>query len=107
MAEKEQKQIIGAGGGGGGGQTVVQQTVVVQQSAPPATRTPIRQADNLASTAHATILHLINEGEIDGFPSAKDYTRGSSNSNLALLKVVFLTDTPIPPSVSGPPRLRH
>ena len=95
MAEKEQKQIIGAGGGGGGGQTVVQQTVVVQQSAPPATRTPIRQADNLASTAHATILDLISEGEIEGFPSAKDYTRGSDNYNLALLKDVFLTDTPI------------
>ena len=97
MAEKEQKQIIGAGGGGGGGggQTVVQQTVVVQQSAPPATRTPTRQADNLASTAHATILDLISEGEIEGFPSARDYTRGTDNYNKALLKDVFLTDTPI------------
>jgi len=97
MAEKEQKQIIGAGGGGGGGggQTVVQQTVVVQQSAPPAVRTPTRQADNLASSAHASLLDLISEGEIEGFPSARDYTRGTDNYNKALLKDVFLTDTPI------------
>src|SRR5210317_594897 len=95
MAEKEPKQIIGAGGGGGGGTTVVQQTVNVQQSAPPAVRTPIRAADNLASTAKANILDLISEGEIEGFPSARAYTRGTDNYNLALLKDVFLTDTPV------------
>jgi len=96
MAEKEPKQIIGAGGGGGGGgQTTVQQTVVVQQSAPPAVRTPTRAADNLASTAKANILDLISEGEIEGFPSARAYTRGTDNYNLALLKDVFLTDTPV------------
>jgi predicted phage tail protein len=96
MAEKEPKQIIGAGGGGGGSsQPVVQQTVVVQQSAPPAVRTPTRQADNLASTAKANILDLISEGEIEGFPSARAYTRGTDNYNLALLKDVFLTDTPV------------
>jgi len=97
MADKENKQIIGGGGGGGGGggQTVVQQTVVVQQSAPPATRTPTREGDNLASTAHANILDLLSEGEIEGFPSARDYTRGTDNYNLALLKDVFLTDTPV------------
>ena len=98
MAEKETKQIIGAGGGGGGGgggQTIVQQTVVVQQSAPPATRTPTRESDNLASTAHANILDLLSEGEIEGFPSARAYTRGTDNYNLALLKDVFLTDTPV------------
>ena len=69
MAEKETKQIIGAGGGGGGGgggQTIVQQTVVVQQSAPPAVRTPTRTSDNLASTANASILDLLSEGEIEG-----------------------------------------
>jgi predicted phage tail protein len=97
MAKKDRKQIIGAGGGGGGGggQTVVQQTVVVQQAAPPPARTPTRTADNLASTAHATILDLISEGEIEGFPSARSYTRGTDNYNKALLKDVFLTDTPI------------
>ena len=98
MADKEAKQIIGAGGGGGGGgggQTVVQQTVVVQQSAAPAVRTPTRAADNLASSSHATLLDLLSEGEIEGFPSARDYTRGTDNYNKALLKDVFLTDTPI------------
>ena len=60
MAEKEPKQIIGAGGGGGMGAAIVQQTVQVQQSAAPAVRTPTRQADNLASTAKANILDLIS-----------------------------------------------
>jgi predicted phage tail protein len=78
-----------------GGAAIVQQTVQVQQSAPPAVRTPTRQADNLASTAKANILDLISEGEIEGFPSARAYTRGTDNYNLALLKDVFLTDTPV------------
>lgn len=95
MAEKEPKQIIGAGGGGGQQQTVVQQTVVVEQSASPAMRTPTRAADNLASTAFATILDLLSEGEIEGFPSARAYTRGTDNYNKALLKDVFLTGTPV------------
>ena len=102
MAEKQQKQIIGAGGGGGGGgggQTVVQQTVVVQQSAPPAVRTPTRQADNLASSAHASLLDLISEGEIEGFPSARDYTRGTDNYNKALLKDCLLYTSPSPRDV--------
>ncbi len=95
MAEKEPKQIIGAGGGGGQQQTVVQQTVVVEQSASPAMRTPTRAADNLASTAFATILDLLSEGEIEGFPSARAYTRGTDNYKKALLKDVFLTGTPV------------
>ena len=94
MADQDKKQIIGAGGGGGG-QTVVQQTVQVQQAAAPATRTPTRTADNLASTAFGNILDLISEGEIEGFPSARDYTRGTDNYNKALLKDIYLTDTPI------------
>ena len=95
MADSKNNQIIGAGGGGAGGAAIVQQTVQVQQSAPPAVRTPTRQADNLASTAKANILDLISEGEIEGFPSARAYTRGTDNYNLALLKDVFLTDTPV------------
>ena len=94
MAEKEPKQIIGAGGGGAGA-AVVQQTVQVQQSASPAMRTPTRAADNLASTAFATILDLLSEGEIEGFPSARAYTRGTDNYKKALLKDVFLTGTPV------------
>jgi len=94
MAEKKTKQIIGAGGGGSRGQ-IVQQQIVQQNSAPPAQRTPTREADNLSSTAYGNILDLISEGEIEGFPSARDYTRGTDNYNKALLKDVFLTDTPI------------
>jgi predicted phage tail protein len=93
MADSKNNQIIGAGGGGS--QAPVQQTVVVQQAAAPAVRTPVRTSDNLASTAFANILDLISEGEIEGFPSARAYTRGTTNYNLALLKDVFLTDTPV------------
>jgi len=93
MADSKNNQIIGAGGGRS--QTPVQQTVVVQQAAAPAVRTPVRTADNLASTAFANILDLISEGEIEGFPSARAYTRGTTNYNLALLKDVYLTDTPV------------
>jgi predicted phage tail protein len=93
MTDKKQNQIIGAGGGRS--QPPVQQTVVVQQAAAPAVRTPVRTADNLASTAFANILDLLSEGEIEGFPSARAYTRGTTNYNLALLKDVYLTDTPI------------
>ena len=95
MADKKQNQIIGAGGGRSGGPQQIIQQVQAQQAAPPAVRTPTRTADNLASTAYATLLDLLSEGEIEGFPSARAYTRGTDNYNLALLKDVFLTDTPI------------
>ena len=91
------KRIAGSGGGGGG-QTVVQQTVQVNATS----RTPIRDADNLASKAYARILDLISEGEIEGFPSARAYTRGTSTYNTALLKDVYLTDTPILRSGADP-----
>lgn len=89
MAKKDRKQIVGAGGGGGGA------TIVQQQVAQPAARTPTRAPDNLASTAFANILDMLSEGEIEGFPSARDYTRGSDNYNKALLKDVFLSNTPV------------
>ena len=92
--DKQKRQIIGAGGGGGG-QQVVQQTIVQQNSAPAPARTPTRTADNLSSTAFGNILDLISEGEIEGFPSARDYTRGTDNYNKALLKDVFLSNTPV------------
>ena len=91
--EKKQSQIIGAGGASRQPQVV--QTVVQQNSAPPAARTPTRTADNLSSTAFGNILDLISEGEIEGFPSARAYTRGTDNYNKALLKDVFLTNTPV------------
>lgn len=79
----------GGGGGGGGGTTVVQQTVVAP------TRTPVRDADTLASKQYATFVDLLSEGEIEGFPSARAYARGTDNYNRALLKDVFLNGTQI------------
>lgn len=79
----------GGGGGGGGGTTVVQQTVVAP------TRTPVRDADTLASKQYATFVDLLSEGEIEGFPSAAAYTRGTDDYNRALLKDVFLNGTQI------------
>lgn len=79
----------GGGGGGGGGTTVVQQTIVAP------TRTPVRDADTLASKQYATFVDLLSEGEIEGFPSASAYTRGTDNYNRALLKDVFLNGTQI------------
>jgi predicted phage tail protein len=79
----------GGGGGGGGGTTVVQQTVVAP------TRTPVRDPDTLASKQYATFVDLLSEGEIEGFPSAAAYTRGTDDYNRALLKDVFLNGTQI------------
>ena len=93
MAKKDRQQIVGAGGGG---QPSPVQTIMLQQQAvTPAVRTPTRQPDNLASTAFANILDMLSEGEIEGFPSARDYTRGTDKYNKALLKDVFLSDTPV------------
>ena len=79
----------GGGGGGGGGTTVVQQTVVAP------TRTPVRDPDTLASKQYATFVDLLSEGEIEGFPSARAYTRGDADYNRALLKDVYLNGTQI------------
>lgn len=79
----------GGGGGGNGGTTIVQQTVVAP------TRTPVRDPDTLASKQYATFVDLISEGEIEGFPSARAYTRGTADYNRALLKDVFLNGTQI------------
>ena len=91
----EIKKIIAGAGGGGGGGGSVQQNVVVQQNIVAPTRTPVRDADNLSSKQYAKILDLICEGEIEGFPSARDYTRDTTNYNNALLKDIFFNGTPI------------
>jgi len=80
--------IRGAGGGGG------EQQTVVQQVAAPA-RTPVRDADSLVSKQFGTFVDLLSEGEIEGFPSARAYTRGDANYNRALLKDIFLNGTQI------------
>lgn len=71
-------KIIGAGGGGKGGGG-----------------SPDTANDNLDSKATAYVLDLISEGEIEGFPSAKDYERGSQIYEKAALKDIYFDKTPI------------
>lgn len=52
-------------------------------------------ADNLESKQYSRLVDLISEGEIEGFPSARTYTRGTDAYNRALLKDVYLDKTPI------------
>lgn len=83
MTDKKQP-IAGAfgGGGSGGGQTA-------------SVRSPSITADNLASIQYAKVLDLIGEGELEGFPSARNYTRGTAEYNTAALKDIYLNNTPI------------
>jgi predicted phage tail protein len=57
--------------------------------------TPFRAPDDLDSVQYSEIIDLLCEGEIEGFPSAKDFTRDSNEYNIAKLKDIFLDDTPI------------
>ena len=72
--------IIGAGGGGKGGG---------------GSYSPSTDEDNLDSRAYARVIDLISEGEIEGFPSARAYTRGSADYDKAMLKDIYLDKTPI------------
>lgn len=75
--------IIGAGGGGGkGGGTAAPARASIA-------------ADNLESNQIARFIDLLSEGEIEGFPSARAYARDSAEYNRALLKDVYLNNTPI------------
>jgi len=67
-------------GAGGGGNVQVNNTVVVNSTAI-SQRTPTTTADSLASKQYATFIDLLSEGEIEGFPSAKDYTQGTTDYN--------------------------
>lgn len=51
--------------------------------------------DNLNSVQYARILELISEGEIEGFPSARNYTKGTADYNNAALKDIFIDNTPV------------
>ena len=44
----------------------------------------------LNSTQHLTIVDVLSEGEIEGFPSAVGYTKGTTTYNNAALKDVYL-----------------
>jgi len=56
---------------------------------------PVIEPDSLDSRQFATIQDLLSEGEIEGFPSAKAYTRDTDPYNTAALKDIYLNKTPI------------
>ena len=84
---KNDKTIIGAGGGGGGGGGKGGGTGGAGGASVP--------RDNLNSVKYARVLELISEGEIEGFPSARSYTKDTVEYNNAALKDTFLDNTPI------------
>ena len=49
----------------------------------------------LSSKQFATIVDVLSEGEIEGFPSAAGFTQGTTNYNNAALKDVYLGKTPV------------
>jgi len=58
--------------------------------------------DALSSKQHVTIVDVLAEGEIEGFPSAAGLTQGTTAYNNAALKDVFLGKTPILRSNADP-----
>lgn len=64
-------------------------------SSSPQAYTPSKTPDNLDSVQYAEVIDLLCEGEIEGFPNAKNYTRGTDIYNVALLKDIYLDNTPI------------
>jgi len=80
-----------AGGGGGGGKG--------------GGGTPDTSPDSLNSTSFARIIDLLGEGEIEGFPSARTYTRDTEPYNKAMLKDMYLDRTPILRSSANPASL--
>lgn len=78
--------IRGAGGGGGG-----------KGGSSGGGSTPETEQDSLNSKTWARILDLIGEGEIEGFatPSRLLLTRDTAAYNTALLKDVYLDNTPL------------
>jgi predicted phage tail protein len=57
--------------------------------------TPKTEKDSLNSSAFARIVDLLGEGEIEGFPSAREYTRDSATYETAMLKDIYFNKTPI------------
>lgn len=85
MSDATNNQVIAGAGGVFGGSR--QQTV----------RTPYTAPDTLNSSATVEVVDLIGEGEIEGFatPAKAGFTRGSAEWNIALLKDIYLNNTPI------------
>ena len=59
-------------------------------------------SDNLQSKQISRIVDLLSEGEIEGFPSARAYTRGTDAYNRALQKDIFLDNTPLVNPAANP-----
>ena len=76
---KNNELIAGAGGGGSGG----------------GAGGPNVARDNLDSVQYARLLELISEGEIEGFPSARSYTKGTTSYDNAALKDIFFNNVPV------------
>jgi predicted phage tail protein len=72
--------VTGSGGGGKGGGGAY---------------TPTTAEDSLNSTAFVKFIDLIGEGELEGFPSARNFERDTAEYNIALLKDVYFDKTPI------------
>ena len=62
--------------------------------------------DALSSKQHVTIVDVLAEGEIEGFPSAAGLTQGSEVYNNAALKDVFLGKTPIVRATADPSNIQ-
>ena len=56
---------------------------------------PTLPKDILGSKQFATYVEVLGEGEIEGFPSAAAYTKGTTNYNNAALKDIYLDKTQI------------
>ena len=56
---------------------------------------PTLPANALSSKQFATLVDVLSEGEIEGFPSAAGFTKGTLNYNRAALKDVYLGKTPV------------
>ena len=69
---------------------------VVQESTP----VPNLPSDQLASKQHQTIIELLGEGVISGFPSATG-SQGSTEYNTSALKDVFLNGTQVLQQAAG------
>ncbi len=67
-----------------------------------ASRGPATAEDTLNSTQYARLLLLLGEGEQEGFPSARGYTRGSKAYETALLKDIYINKTPILKHTANP-----
>jgi predicted phage tail protein len=82
--------IRGEGGGGGGGK------------GKGGGKKPRTDPDSLNSEARASIIDVLGEGEIEGFPSAKQYSKTDQAYYAAALKDVYFDKTQVLKSTANP-----